>query len=300
MKKLLLWLAFAGMLLVVMGLMSTSVRAQPEIVFGVYAEEDPAILRANFKPLADYLTAQTGVPFTLRVGKDFQSNLDEIGNGTVQIAFLTQVAYLVCERQNPDAKITPLVRFQRSGKGKFKACIIVPRDSAVKDVSALKSKTFAFGSKGSPASHLMPQAMLVAAGIDIRKDLAGYGYAGSHAKVVQAVAAKTFDAGGLHYVVAERSIAQGRPIRILATSADIPEGPLCVNKSLAPEMVEKIRVALLKLNDKSAASVAVVTAIDPKYKYDGVEEAKSADYDAFRDTLQKLYGDNFYKKSNAD
>jgi len=294
MKKQLLWVVFAGMLLVVMGILGTGVRAQQEIVFGVIPLEDARTMYTKFKPLADYLTAQTGVTFTLRVGKDYQATADEMGNGTAQIAYLTPTVYPKSERQNPDAKITPIARFLKSGAGTHKSYIIVPSDSPVQTVAELKGKKFAFGSKDSTASHLMPRSMLVAAGIDIDKDLAGYEYLGSHTNVVKAVAAKTHDAGGLNDGVAEKFIAEGGAVRVIAKSSDIPEFPICVNKSLSPAMVEMIRVALFKLNDKSPASVAVLTAMDPKYN--GVEVAKSEDYDVIRAMIQKLYGDDFYKK----
>ena len=294
MKKQVLWILLAGMLLVVMGILGTGVRAQQEIVFGIIPLEDARTMYTKFKPLADYLTAQTGVTVTLRVGKDYQATMDDLGNGTAQIAYMTPTVYPKSERQNPDAQINPLARFQKSGAGKYKAYIIVPSDSPIKEVAEIKGKRFAFGSKDSTSSHLMPRAMLIAAGIDIDKDLAGYEYTGSQTNVAKAVAAKTFDAGGIHDAPADKAIAEGSSIRIIAKSDDIPEFPICVNKSLSPAMLEKVRAALFKLNDKSPESMAVMTAIDPKYT--GVEEAKSVDYDVIREMVQKLYGDDFYKK----
>lgn len=265
-----------------------------ELKMGIIPLEAPKIMFKQFTPLADYLSKELGVTVTLVIGKDYQATMDAIGNNEVQFAYLTPTTYPKSEKQNPDAKITPLVRFQEGGKGSYRSCIIVPADSSVTEVSQLKGKTFAFGNEDSTASHLMPRSMIIAAGLDIKTDLAKYEYLGSHTNVANAVKPKTFEAGGVKDSVADQFVKEGS-VKIIATSEEIPEFPICVNNKMSDDMVKKLKEALLKLKADDEASKEILTSINKKYT--GCEETKSEHYDVIREMIKKLYGDDFYKKN---
>lgn len=265
----------------------------PALKFGVTPREAPMIMFKKFSPLAQYLSKALGTKVELVVGKDFQATIDAVGKNEVSVALLTPTAYPKCERQYPEAQVRPIVRFQSEGKGVYKTCIFVPAEGGVAALADIKGKTFAFGDKTSAASHLMPRAMLKEAGIDIEKDLTEHKFLGSHTNVAQAVAMKQFVAGGAMDSVADRFEKEGK-IKIIARSAEMPDTPICINKHLAADMAEKITVALLKLSANDADGKAVLTAINDKYT--GCEPAKAPDYDSIREMVQKVYGDDFYKR----
>lgn len=263
------------------------------IHFGVIPLENPSTMQKKFIPLAKYLEKATGVPVHIVVGKDYQATMDDIGRNRVQIAYLTPTTYPKVERQYPEAAITPIMKFKKSGKATYRSCIIIKSGTSFSDIAGLKGKKFAFGSKDSTSSHLMPRSMLVGAGINIDKDLAGYQYTGSHTNVANAVAVGFFDAGGVKESVAEKFAKEGR-VEILAKSGDIPQFPICANKYLSKEMLDKITDSLLTLDGNNAEDKVVLTAINKKFT--GSEKATSGDYDIIRDMIQHLYGDSFYTK----
>jgi len=267
--------------------------AADAIQFGVIPLQSPAIMLQKFTPLADYLSKELGVPVKLLVGKDYQATMDDIAKNTVQMAYLTPTTYPKVAKQHPDMAIQPIVKFKESGSATYRSAIIVRSGSPIAGVADIKGKKFAFGSEQSTSSHLMPRSMLIAAGIDIDKDLKEIKFTGSMGNVVGAVAAGIMDAGGLQESVAEQAEKQGK-VKILARSGDIPQFPICVNKQLPPEMVSKIQAALLKLDGSTPESLKILTAIDPKLT--GSEKAASADYDIIREMILKLYGEAFYKK----
>jgi len=262
-----------------------------EIRFGIIPLENKTVMLEQFKPLAEYLTKETGIKVKLVVGKDYQGTIDLLGKGDVQIAYLTPTTYPKCEKQNPDAGIQPLVKFLKSGKGFYNSCLIVPADSTTSSPSELKGTKVAFGSTDSTSSHLMPRAMLIGAGVDIEKDVKDYKYLNSHSNVAKAVSMGHFDVGGVKISVAEEYANDGK-VKILETSGDIPEFPVCINDELPEEVLNKIRTALMNLNDGGDAEV--LKSINKKYT--GVEAAGSEDYDVIREMITNLYGDEFYNK----
>ncbi len=267
-----------------------------EIKFGIIPLESSRIMYYQFLPLSKYLSEELGVNVKLVVGLNYQDTMDALGKNEVQIAYLTPTTYPKCEKQNPDAGIKPIVRFQLNGKGTYRSCIIVPTESKIDELSDLKGKTFAFGSTNSTSSHLMPRAMLVQSGIDIDKDLASYKYLGSHTNVAIGIKWSKYDAGGVKESVAEKYQNAGT-CKIIAKSKDIPEFPICVNKYVDVEMVEKIEKALLELkvmDSDDCVDNIVLQSINKKYT--GCEPARSKDYDSIRDMIADIYGDDFYKR----
>ena len=189
--------------LLISAMMAVSVYAQEtEIKLGIVPLESSRIMYYQFLPLTHYLSEELGVKIRPVVGLTYQETMDALGTNEVQIAYLTPTTYPKCEKQNPDAGIKPLVRFQVNGKGVYRSCIIVPADSKITRVAELKGKTFAFGSVNSTSSHLMPRAMLIQKGVDIDNDLDSFRYLGSHSNVAIAIREHKFDAGGVKESVA--------------------------------------------------------------------------------------------------
>lgn len=272
-------------------IMTPAVQAEDKLSFGVIPLEAPDAMFRKFVPLAKYLEKELGVKIELVMGKDYQDIMDAIGSNTVQIAYLTPTTYPKSKRQNPDANIHPIVRFQSKGQGTYRSCIIVSFESEIQAISDLKGKSFAFGSKDSTSSHLMPRSMLAAKGIQFEDIQAEY--LNSHSNVAAAVSVEQFAGGGVKESVAEK-YAANEEVRILAKSNPIPEFPVCINRHVSAPMKGKILAAFEKLNNGSDDAKNIMTAINKKYT--GVEAAKDEDYNVIRTMVQNLYGEAFYKK----
>jgi phosphonate transport system substrate-binding protein len=293
MKRAIVLLLLVPVMLVALGAPAAQSEPEQVLTMGIIPLEAPRTMYAQFTPLAKYLSEELGVKVRLMVGKDYQATMDAMGQGLCQFAYLTPTTYPKCRKQNPDADVRPLVRFLKKGKGTYRSCIIVAKDSTAKTVADLKGGKFAFGSKDSTSSHLMPRSMIVGAGLDIDKDLAVYKYLGSHTNAAMAVKNGAFDAAGVKESVANDFQEKGFA-RILAVSADIPEFPICVSKHLSPELVAKLEAALLKLSAENEAHKPVIAAINKKYT--GCEKAVDADYEVIRGMIKNLYGDSFYAR----
>lgn len=268
-------------------------KADDTIYFGVIPLESQDAMREKFTPLAEFLSEEIGQPVQIVVGKDYQATMDDMGSGAIQIAYLTPTTYPKSDRQNPDAGITPLVKFESDGEATYRSYVIANPNAGIETLADIKGRKFAFGSEDSTSSHLMPRSLLVGAGLDIDKDLAEYKFTGSHSNAAKAVALGVMDAGGVKQSVAEEFANEGK-VKIVAKSGDIPEFPICVNRHLPTETAEKIKAALLKLDPANEEHNKVLTSIDKKYT--GAEPALSEDYDIIREMVLKLYGEEFYAK----
>ncbi|MBA3071747.1 MAG: PhnD/SsuA/transferrin family substrate-binding protein [Nitrospirae bacterium] len=171
----------------------------------------------------------------------------------------------------------------REGKPYQHAVIITRPDKNINSVEELKGKTFAFVDAYSTTGYIVPRAMLLEAGIDM-KDLHHYNYLGSHDDVAKAVLSGDFDAGGVMENTAHRFKEQG--LKFLKISGDIPEFNICVNKSLSKEEVSMLKSALTALSDTSAEGELILKSIGKAYT--GFTAARDEDYDSVKAMMLKL------------
>jgi hypothetical protein len=71
----------------------------------------------------------------------------------------------------------------------------------------------------------------------------------------------------------------------------VPEFPITVNiQYVKPEVLEKVRSALLKMHNND---LDAIKAIDPKYEK--WIKVSWQDYQPVKETIDKVYGQDFYK-----
>lgn len=284
---------FATLLLFILTSIATAdSKKQTKIIFGIIPIENQKIMFSHFLPLRKYLSDQTGLNISLKIGKNYTDIMDKMGKKEIHMAFMTPTAYPLSAHKYPKAQIQPVIRFLKAGQSTYKSCIITHIDNPAETLADLRGKSFAFGSKISTSSHLIPRHMLLKAKIDADKDLSGYKYFGSHSNVANAVIHKTFYAGGVEQSIADKYIDKGL-IKIIACSDPLPQFPICINNEITEQNKEKIIKALLKLNDGSVLSKAVLTAINKTFT--GCEETKSSDYNVIRQMLNSLSDNTSHK-----
>jgi phosphonate transport system substrate-binding protein len=228
---------------------------QNELLFGSVAMDIPAAMYTRLKPLTDYLSQELHRPVTLRLSPDMGSAINEVASGNVQLAYLTPVAYLNA-RKKGGAKL--IVKTVTEGKGSFKLMIVVRQDSPIKTVDDLAGKSFAFGDKKA----LLQRATVVGAGLPLSK-LGSYKFIGHYDNIVRAVMNGDFDAGILKDTMAYKW--QGKGIRILYQSPDLPPYNITASRDTSPKTVAALRKAFLALNVKNPQHIKVIKALDKKY-----------------------------------
>jgi phosphate/phosphite/phosphonate ABC transporter binding protein len=203
--------------------------------------------------------------------------IEELGRGRALVSYQTPSTYIEAhERYGVEPLVVPLAK----GDPFYQSAVVVRADSGIRSLAELRGRRFAFGDAKSTGSKAMPESMLKEAGIGLG-DLARHGFVGSHDNVAKAVLAKDYDAGGLMLSAAEKYAGQG--LKILATSAKIPQFPLCASPKLPAPERERLIEALVALKDPLilGALGAHVT---------GFARIQDRDYDGVRAMLRRLKG----------
>jgi phosphate/phosphite/phosphonate ABC transporter binding protein len=247
---------------------------------GIVPLETPAVMFKKFSPLAEYLRRKLSKRIDLKVAIDFKEAVEDIGKGSVLISFMTPSTYI---EANKRFGVQVMVKALRDGKP-FQHSVIVARSgNGIKTVEDVKGRSFAFGDFHSTSSHIVPRAMLLDSGIDL-KDLAYYNYLGHHDDVAKAVMEGEFDAGGLMETTAVKF--RDRGLDLIKFSEEIPEFNICVAGDLDEKVVSRLREAFISISDGTPEGSSILKSINQNYT--GFVEAADEDYAGVRVMMSKM------------
>jgi len=251
--------------------------AERALSFGSVAMDIPAVMNARLTPLTAYLQGTLGAPVRLRLSSDMITAIDEVAQCRVDIAYLTPVAYL---RAKEKGNVRLVAKTVTNGKSSFKLMIVVRDDSPVQSVEDLVGRSFAFGDKAA----LLQRAVVVGAGVQLAQ-FGEYRFLGHYDNIVRGVLSGDFDAGILKDTMAYQW--QGRGIRILYASPDLPPYNIVACRNVSDPEYEKIKAAFLALNPSDSNHTAVIKALDQKY--DGFSPTSDAEYDVVRRLVKPFW-----------
>ncbi len=247
---------------------------------GVVPLDNTAEMLRRFTPVADYLSRALGRKVELSVAMDFAQMLTDLEEDNVDLAFLTPSLYIEAQRK---AGVFLLVKALQNGLPYTHAAIVAHADRPLGRLEDIKGKRFAFGSRKSTLTHLIPRAMLAEAGVTLN-DLKEFAFLGQQEAIAKAVIAGEYDAGGMSESAAK--MFEDRGLVILKTSIDVPEKNICVSRQLDRNTSDLIKQALVALNRKEAAHAEILGSLNPNYS--GFEPASDEEYDGVRKLLAKI------------
>lgn len=241
-----------------------------DLTLGTVAMDIPAVMHQRLSPLARYLSAAVGRPVRVRPAPDLSKAVDEIASGSVDIAYLTPVAYLKAQRAG---NVRIVAKTVTKGESTFRLMIVTRADSTIRSVRELAGKRFAFG---DPAA-ILQRAAVVNAGIRLEQ-FGSYRYLGHYDNIARGVSSGDFDAGILKDTTAYQW--QDKGLRILHASPELPPYNIVVSRRLEPATIAAIQKALIQLDVRKGDHRAIIKALDASY--DGFVAATDSDYDVIR------------------
>jgi len=256
--------------LVMTGSTASAADNKKELLFGSVAMDIPAVMHRRLTPLTAYLSETLNRPVTLKLSPNMGAAINETAKGTVDLAYLTPVAYLKAHKKGGAQLIAKTVT---KGKASFKLMIVVKQNSPIKTVNQLKGTRFAFGDKRA----LLQRAAVVGAGMPLEK-FKEYKFIGHYDNIVRAVMNGDFDAGILKDTMAYKW--QGKGIRILYATGDLPPYNIAASKNVDKKTLKELQRAFLSLNGKNPKHMKIIKALDKKY--DGFAKTSDAEYDIVR------------------
>jgi len=247
-----------------------SAKETKSLVLGVHPYLPEKEVIARFTPLADFLGQQLGVKVSLRVGKDYDSHIENVGNNVVDIAYVGPAPYVTLVQRY--GKRPLLGRLEINGDPHFKGVIIAKTDSGISSPRDLLGKRFAFGSSHSTMGYLVPRFILKEEGVDL-DHLADYQFLGNHRNVALGVLVGDFDAGAVKPEVFEELKHKG--LITIATSPPISEHLFVTRKDMPESQVKRLRELLFSLA-KTEHGRDILKAI--KSSVTGIVPVRHSDY----------------------
>jgi len=247
------------------------------LLFGFDLRSSPQEDARQYLPFLKYLESSTGYQFKLHFMAKNNNIIDALGNNQVQFAAIGATSFIVAEHRYG---VIPLVRgINHQGKADYRSIFVIRPDSKLKDITDIKDKHLAFGSKTSTQGHLIPRIILAEHNIGL-DTLASYAYTGSHQNCANAVVSGKFDICAMQDTMAITMSEQGL-VRILSSSDYYPSSGIATNKNVPAEVIAKVKKALLDFQPQSKDKLNLYNW-DKTEMPKGFVEAKNEDYAKLR------------------
>jgi len=208
---------------------------------------------ADYQPSFQAVERSSDLRFDVKVGQSYAAVVEAIATGVIDIAQFGAAAYIVAAER---AEIEPLAVQVLEGSGVYYAGLLVRHDSPMRLVKDVAGKSVAFGDLNSTSAFVYPAAMLLAAGVDPRRDLGRVLLTGAHSTALQAVADGRVEVAAAALISYERALNQGivKPgqLRLLARSDPIPNPFLAMRAGLPTETKAALRAAFARVHEDTA------------------------------------------------
>jgi len=252
------------------------------IKIGLLPNESPKSLLESYTPFIDYLKRETKYDFELAIRKNYEDIIIDLGNGLIDFAFLDALTYLEARKKyGINALLKPL---NKDLQPFYYSYILVNKDTTILSLKQLKNHSFAFSSSKSVDGNLIPRLMLANAGIHL-KDLSMYKNYNSGESVIKSIIKKDFYSGATSNYLFNKYASNG--IKVVAISEPIPTGPLCYNKNVDIQIINKVKEALLKLNYQNSKDREIMNSWNDFIKYGFVQVGEN-DYESIRIKINNI------------
>lgn len=230
-----------------------------ELNVGAIPDQDPEKLQRLYGILADYLSAELGVPVNYQPVTDYAAAVTAFKVGDLDLVWFGGLTGVQARLQVPEAEAIA----QRDIDAEFHSVFIANTQSDLaplndlSELASLKGKTIAFGSESSTSGRLIPQHFLSEAGVTLEDFKGEPGFSGSHDATIKLVESGSYEVGALNEQVwldrtAEGEVDKSRVQAIWQTPAYYDyhwvANTEAVDEEFGEGFTEKIQAALLNLD----------------------------------------------------
>lgn len=259
------------------------------IVMAFVASVESRDLVVSGDELAGLLEKRTGYSFKTAVLTSYAAAIEAMGAGKADIVWYPPFSYVLAHEKVGARVILMTIR---GGSRWYRGRIIVRKDSGINKLEDLKGKRFAFVDPLSTSGSVYPKLLLKEKGYDPETFFSRAIYAGGHDKAVIAVYNRQVDGAAIYgngdTDARDRVIGTIKDVKektkVIALTEPIPNDTVAVSKDLPPEVVAKVRDALVAISRSEAGRRAVLAL----YGVDGLVPAKDSDFDPIRRAVRLL------------
>ena len=231
-----------------------------------------SIMSKKYSPIIRYLSEETGYKIRLVSALSYSSYFHALEANQVDIAFQNPLAYIILHKTRG---AYPLVKMKYNGIDKYRGMIITHKESGIENIEELKGKKIAVASRKALCGYLGQARLCRESGIDVERELSIV-LMQTQDDVILNVYRQKVDAG----FVSEDAMLEvkGRidlgEIKIVEYTDYFPTWCVAAFRNTKPEVAEKIKKALLKLDVEISKQRDILEAMGVA----GFIEAKDSDY----------------------
>ena len=225
------------------------------------SSEDQAQKRSQ---LAYYLQEQLGIPVNIQITEDYETTIDLLVSGQINMAFLGPFAYIKAKQRNPELEPIVAPIEEDTGRPWYNSVMITAAQHGIDSLEDLKGLRFSFVNESSTSGFLAPYAHLKAIGIEPAQDFASVQYAGSHNKNIEALIAGEVDAISVNkptYLEAQQSgKLPAEKYSLIWESDPIPNAPIVISSQLPSKLKIELQKALINAPEGLVAVSGAISA----------------------------------------
>lgn len=240
----------------------------------------------EYLPFLDYLEKQTGKRFELSYHASYDTLIDELALGHVDMAYLGPLPYVALTEKNQH--IEPLVKLlDNQGQSDYTCALVHFADHSAEMNHPDRMQNVALTQPLSTCGYLMVESYLQGLGQSLEDSNHHYDYTGSHENVALSVVLDRHDFGGMKTQIARRYQHLG--LRVIDETAPLPGFVLVANtQTMDQTLIQQIRTGLLTLKPlNSIEDAEVVRAWSANLRY-GAVEVDDREYAPIRQQWREL------------
>jgi phosphonate transport system substrate-binding protein len=250
----------AAVIMAVVAVASPSAAEQKleKIVVALKPDKNPDQMQQEKKTLEEFLSKEVSLPVEVKIPLSAAVIQEGYANGTIDLGYLSGTD-LVRAR---DAKVADaLLVGEINGKTHYSSYWLALSDKPYKSVEELKGKPIAFASKTSTSGYTIPTWDLVKKGLlkDGTKPEEFFGagnvfFGTGYVSAIERVLKGDAEAAAVSDYVLDKdkhlTPEQKAKLKKVAEQGPVPTHILAVRTTLPQELKDKLKTALLKLNDE--------------------------------------------------
>lgn len=226
---------------------------QQSLRISVIPKKSMEALIRDYQPLLAYLSNVLGIPAEIVPASSYESVVDAIVSGGVDIAFLGPASYLLAYQRDPHiepfASLTINRGYFTPAGHHYQALLLTPLEQA-SNLEALRNKRVALSDPASTSGSMVPNVEFSAqVGMPLTQFFSSVVYTGSHDKSLDALLEGRVEAAFVASVRADAYLNTGRisasTFNVLWRSERIYYDPYVFSSGLCSEYKARIRSAIL-------------------------------------------------------
>jgi len=241
----------------------TIIQSSPEteLLIGLIPEQQIFQQMARYAPLADYISAKTGIRIRLKVLSRYGNIIDNFVSSGMDGAFFGSFTYTLAHAK---LGVEVIARPENlDGVSTYYGILFARKDSGIKDIRGMAKKRFVFVDKATTAGYLAALYYFKTNGVrDYRSYFRETYFAGTHMDAIRDVFSKKADVGVAKNTVFELLVRENpaiaKELQILETFPVVPENGLALRKDLSDAAKNGIKQVLLAMhNDPKGQKILV-------------------------------------------